>query len=341
MTTSLSLMPNAGADWAPLNSLNPSIIDNCTLRTSFSILSWNANKLTDYEDLLLAYLGDHGLCPDIIAIQEPPINKKRFKMFKKSHKIVEACDLVVYCRPQFHTSVLLSTESASVIRISASDHHVFAAYLRNGSNTVGIRELLNLQFPLHSIIIGDLNAKLPSEHQSGNPAGKKLLSYLENSDFSLLNDLEHTFFRTGRQSSMLDLCLAQGLPLQGVCSTLRDLDFSDHRAILYNKSSSVSARKTSKYVDYYPLRSRNLHRNKNPHLLINFSSLLDSSLDEAQSYDWSAFRTQIHRALRKCGIRLSSPEQAPNCGSPPSAEVRRILSQRKKIQNSNQKNIAC
>ena len=305
--------------------------DFCAHQGAITVLSWNANKIK-LRDLLISSFLSSNPPPDVIVIQEPGTSSP--SLLKSTHAVTSARDLLIYHKPALETKILLNTDEASIIQVGSS---IFGCYLRNGSSPVGLSLLLSI-LDRHRgsfLVIGDLNTKLSIvSDRCDNPAGRLLMEYLANSqDCSLLNDMQDTFHRENVTPSMLDICLARGYYCKGSCITLRGtLDFSDHTGILFSlskESDSHSPVSSSlRYADYFPLRSRNLHRLRDPEILRAFSETLDNSLLTPPNGDWVFLRKKILQAMRRVGIRLDAKKSSPY-KEPLSQPAKALLLQRK------------
>ena len=225
MTTQTSTIPNR-------------LATHVAFSHPITVISWNSNKLATRDQLLQLYLNSApDPCPDIIVIQEP--GNSSATLLKSTHKVTTAMDLLIYHRPNFKSRILSDTPEASIISLTSNDnHHVVGCYLRNGNSVFGI---LKLQSALHvlnkadTLVIGDLNSRLPDEGSTSNSSGRELDNMLNDPSwpYVLMNDLQPTFHREGLNSSMLDICLASGHYQSGFSSTLTGLlDFSRWHFIL-------------------------------------------------------------------------------------------------------------
>ena len=296
-----------------------------------SVLSWNAGKLKARDDLILAYMESRDI-PSIVAIQEPSLATP--KIWKRSHKVIQAPDLLVYYEPQWTAHIMSTDHDSSIIKLVHQNLVVYCVYLRDGSKSVGISNLISSLRPEEQpnyLVMGDLNCVMEDERM--NAAGTYLAEHLDS--LCILNDWAYTFHRKNRRSSMLDYCIGSGSFLRGTCITLTDLDFSDHCGILYEPTqeapSSSSTREDLTYKDYFPLRSCNLHRLKDAVFLQNFQDQLEELLSKSQVpiTDWLVLRRHIISSLFNTGIR--APGERPHKRRYVSPEARSILEQRKAL----------
>ena len=296
-----------------------------------SVLSWNAGKIKARDDLLLTYLEARSI-PSIVAIQEP--SSAPPKIWKRSHKVIQAPDLLVYYEPQWISQIMSTDPDSSIIKLSYQDLVVYCVYLRDGSKSVGISTLISiigLEKQPNYLVMGDLNCLLEEERM--NAAGSCLAEHFDS--VCILNDWAPTFHRKNRRSSMLDYCIGSGSFLSGTCVTLTDLDFSDHCGILYEPTqvapTSSGTRKVLSYKEYYPLRSCNLHRLKDEVFLKAFRDRLEELLSTSagSTIDWLFLRKKIISSLSSIGIRTS--EERPLKRPYISPEARNILQQRKAL----------
>ena len=296
-----------------------------------TVLSWNAGKLKARDDLLLTYMESRDI-PSIVTIQEP--SSAPPKIWKRSHKVIQAPDLLVYYEPHWIPQIISTEHDSSIIKLTNQNLVVYCVYLRDGSNSAGISSLISSLRPEEQpnfLVIGDLNCLMEEERM--NAAGTYLAEHLDT--LCILNDWAPTFHRANRRSSMLDYCIGSGTFLKGNCVTLTDLDFSDHCGILYSPNAAASTTSCSTdcptYKDYFPLRSCNLHRLRDESFLQAFRDRLEQLLATSKFpiTDWIVLRKRIISSISSAGIRITGERTLKRSYISP--EAKSIIQQRKSL----------